>query len=420
MKDVTRMPASIQSSLKDFHLMVSGQIITILGSTLLRFALSLYVLDITGRADIFAGLYAVTSIPFLLAPLGGAIADRFNRRNVMVIFDFINAAIVLSFIVLLLTESVSILMIGTIMFLLAVVSAMYAPVVMASIPQLVPEKKLEQANGIVNGVQALSNIVAPVLGGILYGIIGLKMLVIISCLAFFLSAILEMFITIPFIKRIQEGHIVPIIVKDMKEGFLYVLKQPFILKAMLLAALLNLILTPLFVVGGPIILRVTMQSSDTMYGIGMGLIDFATILGALSIGFFAKKLQMKTLYNWMLIIVLLVIPVALSVTPFTLNLGYYPPFILFILSSLLIAMTMTIVSIYVITVVQKKTPNENLGKVMAIITAVSQCMAPIGQVVYGFMFEGFSAKIYLPIFAISFIMILIAIVTKKILRNEGN
>ncbi|WP_434180134.1 MFS transporter [Bacillus thuringiensis] len=414
------MPASIQSSLKDFHLMVSGQIITILGSTLLRFALSLYVLDITGRADIFAGLYAVTSIPFLLAPLGGAIADRFNRRNVMVIFDFINAAIVLSFIVLLLTESVSILMIGTIMFLLAVVSAMYAPVVMASIPQLVPEKKLEQANGIVNGVQALSNIVAPVLGGILYGIIGLKMLVIISCLAFFLSAILEMFITIPFIKRIQEGHIVPIIVKDMKEGFFYVLKQSFILKAMLLAALLNLILTPLFVVGGPIILRVTMQSSDTMYGIGMGLIDFATILGALSIGFFAKKLQMKTLYNWMLIIALLVIPVALSVTPFTLNLGYYPPFILFILSSLLIAMIMTIVSIYVITVVQKKTPNENLGKVMAFITAVSQCMAPIGQVVYGFMFERFSTKIYLPIFAISFIMILIAIVTKKILRNEGN
>ncbi|ASZ66212.1 MFS transporter [Bacillus cereus] len=420
MKDVMRMPASIQSSLKDFHLMVSGQIITILGSTLLRFALSLYVLDITGRADIFAGLYAVTSIPFLLAPLGGAIADRFNRRNVMVIFDFINAAIVLSFIVLLLTESVSILLIGTIMFLLAVISAMYAPVVMASIPQLVPEKKLEQANGIVNGVQALSNIVAPVLGGILYGIIGLKMLVITSCLAFFLSAILEMFITIPFIKRIQEGHIVPTIVKDMKEGFLYVLKQPFILKAMLLAALLNLILTPLFVVGGPIMLRVTMQSSDTMYGIGMGLIDFATILGALSIGFFAKKLQMKTLYNWMLIIALLVMPVALSVTPFILNLGYYPPFILFILSSLLIAMIMTIVSIYVITVVQKKTPNENLGKVMAIITAVSQCMAPIGQVVYGFMFEGFSTKIYLPIFAISFIMILIAIVTKKILRNEGN
>ncbi|CAM4141646.1 MFS transporter [Bacillus paranthracis] len=411
---------SIKPSMKDFYLMVSGQIITILGSTLLRFALSLYVLDLTGRADIFAGLYAITSIPFLLAPLGGAIADRFNRRNVMVIFDFINAAIVLSFIVLLFTESVSILLFGTIMFLLAIVSAMYAPVVMASIPQLVPEKKLEQANGIVNGVQALSNIVAPVLGGILYGIIGLKMLVIISCFAFFLSAILEMFITIPFIKRVQESHIIPTIVKDMKRGFIYVLKQPFILKSMFLAALLNLILTPLFVVGAPIIIRVTMESSHTLYGIGMGLIDFATIIGALSIGFFAKKLQMQTLYYWMILIALLVIPMALSVTPFILNLGHYPPFILFILSSILIAMIMTIVSIYVITVVQKKTPNENLGKVMAIITAVSQCMAPIGQVIYGFMFEEFSMKIYLPILVISFIMLLIAVVTKKILSNEGN
>ncbi|HFF3190794.1 MULTISPECIES: MFS transporter [Bacillus] len=411
---------SIKPSMKDFYLMVSGQIITILGSTLLRFALSLYVLDLTGRADIFAGLYAITSIPFLLAPLGGAIADRFNRRNLMVIFDFINTAIVLSFIVLLFTGSVSILLIGTIMFLLAIVNAMYAPVVMASIPQLVPEKKLEQANGIVNGVQALSNIVAPVLGGILYGIIGLKMLVIISCLAFFLSAILEMFITIPFIKRVQESHIIPTIVKDMKGGFIYVLKQSFILKSMLLAALLNLILTPLFVVGAPIIIRVTMESSHTLYGIGMGLIDFATIIGALSIGFFAKKLQMQTLYYWMILIALLVIPMALSVTPVILNLGYYPPFILFILSFILIAMIMTIVSIYVITVVQKKTPNENLGKVMAIITAVSQCMAPIGQVVYGFMFEEFSMKIYLPILVISFIMLLIAVVTKKILSNEGN
>ena len=74
----------------------------------------------------------------------------------------------------------------------------------------------------------------------------------------------------------------------MKEGLVYVLKQPFILKSMLLAALLNLILTPLFVVGAPIIIRVTMESSDTLYGIGMGLIDFATILGALSIGFCEK------------------------------------------------------------------------------------------------------------------------------------
>ncbi|MGV2537895.1 MFS transporter, partial [Bacillus thuringiensis] len=115
-------------------------------------------------------------------------------------------------------------------------------------------------------------------------LVGLKILVVLSGITFFLSAILETFIKIPFVKRKQDEHIVPTIAKDLKVGFTYVVKQPYILKSMILAALLNLILTPLFIVGSPIILRITMQSSDTMYGIGMGFIDFATILGALSIG----------------------------------------------------------------------------------------------------------------------------------------
>ncbi|QPQ31622.1 MFS transporter [Lysinibacillus sp. JNUCC 51] len=405
---------------KDFNLMVIGQIISILGSALLRFALSLYVLDITGRADLFAVLFAISSVPMLLAPLGGAIADRFNRRNLMVIFDFMSSIIVFIFFAMLAIGNSSVLLIGVVMVLLSFVSAMYAPTVMASIPVLVEEEKLEQANGIVNGIQALSNVAAPVLGGILYGLIGLKVLVIVSGVFFFLSAILEMFIHIPFMQREQSRHIIPTLVNDLKEGFSYVVKQSFIFKCMILAALLNLLLTPLFVVGVPIILRVTMQSSDTLYGVGMGLIDFATILGALSMGYFAKKMGINNLYIWIFITALLIVPMALSVTPLLLNIGYYPSYTLFVVSALLIAMIMTIISIYVITVVQKETPNENLGKVMAIIIAVSQCMAPIGQILYGVLFEAFSVKVYVPILIISIVMVVMAIATKRILRFENS
>ncbi|MFJ8519700.1 MFS transporter [Lysinibacillus xylanilyticus] len=405
---------------KDFNLMVIGQIISILGSALLRFALSLYVLDITGRADLFAVLFAISSVPMLLAPLGGAIADRFNRRNLMVIFDFMSSIIVFIFFAMLTIGNSSVLLIGVVMVLLSFVSAMYAPTVMASIPVLVEEEKLEQANGIVNGIQALSNVAAPVLGGILYGLIGLKVLVIVSGVFFFLSAILEMFIHIPFMQREQNRHIIPTLVNDLKEGFSYVVKQSFIFKCMILAALLNLLLTPLFVVGVPIILRVTMQSSDTLYGVGMGLIDFATILGALSMGYFAKKMGINNLYIWIFITALLIVPMALSVTPPLLNIGYYPSYTLFVVSALLIAMIMTIISIYVITVVQKETPNENLGKVMAIIIAVSQCMAPIGQILYGVLFEAFSVKVYVPILIISIVMVVMAIATKRILRFENS
>ncbi len=119
---------------KDFKILVFGQIISILGSALLRFALSLFVLDVTGRADLFAVLFAISSIPILLTPFGGALADRFNRRHLMVLFDAISCVVVLIFYITLWTEYHSVLGIGVVMVLLSIISAMYSPAVIASIP----------------------------------------------------------------------------------------------------------------------------------------------------------------------------------------------------------------------------------------------------------------------------------------------
>lgn len=399
--------------------MVLGQVISILGSALLRFALSLYVLDMTGREDIFATLYAISNIPFLLSPLGGAIADLFNRRNLMVIFDFTSSSIVLCLNLFMAAGNTSIALIGVIMVLLSVISSLYTPAVTASIPLLVEESKLEGANGIVQAVQALSQVAAPILGGILYGAMGVQSLIVISNIAFFLSAVMEIFIKIPFVKREHDGHIVSTIIRDMKDGFAYVVKQPFISKAKIIAALLNLVLSPLLIVGGPIILRVTMQSSDTMYGAGMGLINFASILGAVLIGAFAKKMRLNTIYLWIIAITLLLLPVAVSIMPFMLGLGYYTSFILFVLGMVPIAAVCTILSIYIIAKVQRVTPNENLGKVMAFIMAVAQCAAPLGQILYGVIFKSFSAALYLPVLAVSLIMLVIAFISQRILRKEG-
>lgn len=413
------MPNTYKPSPKDFSLVILGQVISIFGSTLLRFGLSLYVLDITGRVDLFATLYAVSNIPILLAPLGGAIADRFNRRNLMVIIDFSNSAVVLCFLILLLAGNASIVFIGIVMVVLSAINSIESPTVTACIPFLVEESKLEQANGIVQAVQALSSVVAPVMGGILYGVIEMKALVIISCAAFFIAAVMEIFIKIPFVKKEHEGNMVVTIAKDMKEGFAYVAKQPFILKSMILGAVLNLILSPLLIIGGPTILRVVLQSSETMYGVGIGLISFASVLGALTVGIFAKKMEMSTLYRWIIAISLLILPITASVLPFIIELGYYPGFILFMLGAIPIAMAASIISIFVIAKVQRVTPNDNLGKVMAIVMAVAQCAAPLGQMVYGLVFESFGNMLYLPIFSVSLIMLIIAIISRWVFTMKS-
>lgn len=147
---------ALKPTQRDFVLMVIGQIISVLGSALLRFALSLHVLDITGRADIYATLFAVSNIPMLLAPVGGAIADRFNRRNLVVIFDFTSSLVVLCLFLLMAAGQGSVAIIGVMMVLLSIISSFYTPTVTASIPLLVGDDKLEGANGAVQGVQALS------------------------------------------------------------------------------------------------------------------------------------------------------------------------------------------------------------------------------------------------------------------------
>lgn len=417
MQDLNKMNSCFN---KNFNLIVLGQIISILGSSLLRFGLSTYILDTTGRADIFAALYAISNIPLLFSPIGGAIADRFNRKNLMVIFDFMSSIIIFTFICLLSSLNNSIILIGIIMVLLSIISSMYQPTVQASIPLIVNEKDLEQGNGIVNGIGSLSSMFAPVLGGLLYGIIGIKMLLIVSCIAFFLSAVMEMFIHIPFDKREVNGGIVSTIVGDIKEGFSYVIKQSYISKAMILAASLNLFLTPFLLVGIQYILRITMHSSNNMYGIGIGIIEFSSVLGALSIGLFAKKMKMNTLYRWLMLISILMIPMAISISPSMLSLGYYPSFILLFICVIPIAMSMTIITVFVLTIVQKQTPNELLGKVMATITAVSQCVAPVGQIMHGKLFEVFSSRVYIPIVCMFIIMLLVSILAKYLYKNEVN
>ena len=406
---------------RNFNLMIIGQIISIFGSAILRFALSTYILDTTGRADLFAALLAVSTIPgIILTPIGGVIADRFNRRNLMVIFDFINSGIVFAFLLTILFADATIVTIGFLMVVLFIISAMYQPSVQASIPSLVKEDQLAQANGLVNGINALSNFMAPALGGVLYGIIGLQSIVVISAVAFLFSAIMEIFIHIPFVKPEQSGSFLSVAKDDMKKGFQYAVKEnKYILKAVGLAAGLNLFLSPFFIVGAPYILRITMESTDMMYGIGLAAIQLSSIIGAIMIGVVAKKLKISNLYILLIIAAILFIPIVVAVMPNVLATGYWPSFTLFMLGSVPILMLMTIVSIYVITVVQQETPNHLLGKVMAIILTISQCAAPIGQLVYGSLFETFSMEVYIPAIGAAVFTFILGVIAKVILADKN-
>ena len=156
---------------RDFTLMILGQIISLFGNAILRFALSLYVLDTTGSAAAFGGILAVSMVPTILcSPLGGVLADRVPRQRIMWGLDFFTAALVLGYGLFFASR-------GTV---LAAIQALYQPSVQASIPALASEEHLPAANGVVAQVQALANLLGPILGGMLYGWVGLLPMVAVG------------------------------------------------------------------------------------------------------------------------------------------------------------------------------------------------------------------------------------------------
>lgn len=403
---------------KHFIAMVIGQVISIMGASLLRFGLSLYILDSTGRADLFGILYALSNIPTLLSPIGGAIADRLPRKNLMVIFDFTSGIIVFFLLFFVQYGVFSILPIGIAMILLGLVSAFYQPAVQASIPSMVHHEKIEGANGLVNGVGALAQLAAPIMGGVLYGTLGITLFILCCGIAFIFSAIMEIFIEIPFVKRKRSASIIKTIVSDMKDGFVYIQKRTVVLKLVFMAALFNLIITPFFLVGTPIVLRTALGANDAQTGIGMGLLQLSTILGALFVGIAAKYITVKKLYIWLYGIAGAALLVVFSLSPYIMQTGFYLPYTLFLTGIILIAMLLMILCIYVLSAIQKNTPTEMLGKVMATITAVSQCVAPVGQFLYGVLFSLTSIAIIIPAIVLFILIVVQGFISKKLFKNE--
>lgn len=186
---------------RDFSMVVIGQIISLFGNAILRFALPLYLLRETNSSVLFGAVTACSFIPMVIfSLLGGVIADRENKRNIMVVLDFFTAFIIIMFYIILGKLPLVPLMIITLMLLYGI-SGAYQPSVQASIPLLINSENLVRGNAVINMVSTLSSLLGPAIGGVLFQAFGLTPILIISFACFAAAAIMEIFIHIPHQKK---------------------------------------------------------------------------------------------------------------------------------------------------------------------------------------------------------------------------
>ncbi len=404
---------------KDFILVVIGQIISLFGNATIRFALPLYLLNLTGSSALYGTVTACAFIPaILLSPIGGIVADRVNKKNIMVILDFFTAAVILMFSLLMNGVNLILLLTVTLMILYGIAGA-YQPSVQASIPVLVNQNSFMMANSIINTISSFSSLLGPVLGGVLYSAYGLKPVLWVCMICFILSAVMETFIKMPFQKQASNGGILKEMRTDFTESINFIRKEkPVIGKVLLVVCGINLFLSAMIIVALPYlvteVLNLEASQANRLYGFAEGALAAGGLAGGICAGIFGNKLEIHKSGK-------LIIACAICVFPISATLVLFPSgminYIVIIVCCFVIMVFSTIFTVQMMSFVQTETPQNLIGKVIAVILTISMCAQPLGNALYGILFEIWKGFEYIVVLFSGIVSLIIAIKARNIFKR---
>lgn len=195
-----------------------GQAASILGSSMSGFALTIWLWDTTGKASpmIFMSLIRLLAT-ILLVSFAGSIADRFNRKTVLIVSDSIGAFVTLLTLVLLLTGRLTVTFVYLVGFLNQIFNIFHHISYEAMIVQIVPSEQLGRSAGMSNFSNSFSGVLAPVLAAALIPLIGYAGVLVIDLSSFAFAFITIYLVEVPNLKMPEQKG--KNIFKDIAEGF---------------------------------------------------------------------------------------------------------------------------------------------------------------------------------------------------------
>lgn len=400
---------------RSFVSLVIVQIASLFGSAVLRFALPLYVLDLTESATLMAAVTAAAWLPYIvLTPIGGVAADRVNKKRIMAALDAIMAATCIVY----LGFEGAIDLVGLSVFALVVLYAaqsVYQPTVQATVPFLVPRQGVVRATAVVSQISALSGLVGPVVGGLVFGLFGIGPVVAVSGVAFALSAVLIVaMVRIPrdAVERSDAG-VVRTVLGDISESLSFLRHdRPVILKAIFLAAGINLTLTALILVGTPVIVTQVLGLPNQYMGFAEGALALGGLAGGIAVGALASRLKIERAPLLLLLATLALVPVAAVLGVPMDPLVAYGVLVVSLFASMACA---TMFSIQAVSFVQMETPGHLVGKVIALMMSLANCAQPVGQLVYGGLFDALRADLVPVVLGTAAVSFAIGLATWRVL-----
>lgn len=193
------MQAAVANPRKVFWTVWSSQLISALGTGLTEFALGVHVYQRTGSTTQFALVMVCAMLPvILMSPFSGALADRWDRRLVMVVANAASGAVIL---VLVIVPDPSIGLIYGVVVALAIFGALRDPAYYASVSQLVPPNQLGRASGLVQTAENVGSVAPPFIAGILLVVVGLDGLLLLDLVSYGIGVLALLLVSFPRLER---------------------------------------------------------------------------------------------------------------------------------------------------------------------------------------------------------------------------
>ena len=404
---------------RNFRLVFLGALVSELGALLYNFAVSFYILRISGNSAFLQGLYLALcgAAMLVFTPLGGVLGDRFNKARIMYLCDYAKGGMILLATALMLLfrgSDAHLAILFTLGILGNVISGVFTPAAGALLPHILPEEKLQQANAYFTIKSSLEGILGVVLAGVLYAALPVHTLFFVVGACFVASGVSEMLIRYDHTPS-PERITLRLALSDMRGGLDYLRSQKAILALLGAVLFINFFAAPVtgnfvpyFVrtdlAGAPSylldkVLTPELWSSVISMSIGAGSLIGAAVLSARKPAEkCGRSVAVRLCFNAAVMVALAAAYLLLVDRGGSLN-----AFLLLFCSGCFVSgLLISFINVPVSTAVMRTVDRNKLSKVNSIISIGSQGMIPVSSVLAGAVLQSFGSSVLLFACALGF------------------
>ena len=388
-----------------FLFLWSGQTISLLGDSIFSIALAWSVVELTGSSTAMSLVVVAQLIPTIIfVLLGGVVADRLPRRQILLFSDVFRGTIVLLVAVGSWLHLLQFWQIVLLALLFGVADSFFTPAYRSFMPQIVEKSEFSSANALTALSRQMSQLVGPTLGALCLSLVGSSLAFGLDSLSFFISASflfllrtsLRMLHNRVDAKRdsVDTAQVSSSVTTkrkknvfgSIKEGFSYVKSSPWIWVTILLASVANIGYAGPMTIVLPKMVRDVYHAGPWLLGILSTLTALGAIAGTLVVG------QIKPVRHRGAIAYAAMILSSLALIAFGLPFPALARLLIACSASIVCGFSLSTFQIIWITLLQELVPAETLGRVSSLDTLGSYSLLPVGLVSMGLLADHVGAS----------------------------